>query len=286
MVSGILIVLFSLRWVGLKRPIQTELNPTFPAALTIIAHRGGALEAPENTLEAFSHAKSLSSDIVFELDLRQTKDKQIVVLHDPTVERTTNGQGSVADMTYDELQKLDAGFGFKTPSGERPFASKNVRIPKFEEVLAAFPQQRIIVEVKSDTPEIEKIIVEMIRKARAEERVVVGSYSASILRRFRSLAPELKYAASYEETLQALVLLGLKIAPIGKFAPDLFAIPETHQGVQVLSEDLLAEVQRRKKKLFVWTVNEEADMRRLLKMGVDGLITDRPTLLYKVLNSQ
>lgn len=278
-------VLF-LRRLSLKRPIKTYSGKLLQDKFAVIAHRGGALEAPENTLHAFRNAYEFNSRVLFEFDLRQTKDSEIVILHDPSVDRTTNGTGLIKDMTLEDVKKLDAGFRFALPDGNRPFANQGVQIPLFRDVLREFPNTQFIVEIKSDDPGIEHNVLKLIMDANATERVVVSSFNDQIMKRLKAISPELNYGASYEDVSHLLLFLFLRIEPLANLDCRFFFIPERFKGHTILNKKLIDEIHRRNQKVYIWTVNEEADMRRLRAMGVDGLVTDRPSLLYKLINSQ
>lgn len=278
--------LFAVRILGLKRPIPTDSVQVFPEKFSLVAHRGGAGEAPENTLHAFRSAAKIDTSIAFELDIHLSKDGHPVVIHDDTVDRTTDGSGRVSDMTLEELQKLNASAKFAGNLADALNDPTSIRIPHLQEVLSEFPDRKLILEIKDSRPGIEDIVIELLRAARAEERVIVSSFQEGVIQRFRQKAPELKYGATQAETLRALILLSMWVEPAGSFPASLYAIPEKHRGVQVFSQRLLDEVHRRKKKLFIWTVNEPADMQRLMSAGVDGIVTDYPARLYKLLKSQ
>ncbi|MYE15271.1 MAG: glycerophosphodiester phosphodiesterase, partial [Gemmatimonadetes bacterium] len=148
-------------------------HPFFGGAPLLIAHRGGAKLAPENTMPAFRQAVDDWDADMLEMDVRPTRDGRVVVIHDETVDRTTNGHGPIAGMTWDEVRSLDAAYRFRDPDGEHSLRGTGVGLPLFAEVLEAFPDMRIIVEPK--TAEAAGPLVREIRAARAEERVLVGA---------------------------------------------------------------------------------------------------------------
>lgn len=274
---------FSIRAIALIKPIKTESSTFFNNTFEIVAHRGGSLEAPENTLVAFEKASKIADDIIFELDVHLTKDKQLVVIHDSTIERTTNGKGQVKDYTAAELMSFDAGYHFANETGEYSWRGNGVKIPLLSEIITKFPN-RMIIEMKSDETNIEDITVQIIQDARASNRIMIGSQNGLLLARFRKLQPSWNYSASRDDVLRALMLLSIYLEPVGSWAANAFLIPEKDGAITVLSEGLIKEVQRRKKKVLIWTVNEENDMRRLKSLGVNGLITDRPSVAYRLKN--
>lgn len=271
-----------LRILAIKRPLPPETNTFFDRPFEIVAHRGGSLEAPENTLAAFENAMKLGPEIALELDVHFTQDNQIVVFHDRTLERTTNGTGPLASKTLEELRSLDAGYHFNNEAGEPSFRGKGVKIPTLEEVLKATGNHRLIIEVKALPRDGEKLLVDLITESNAQDRIMLGSQDSTLLKRIKKLAPKWNYCATKDEVLRIVMLMSLYLEPAGDFASPAFLIPEKDKGISVLSERLISEVHRRGKKVLIWTVNTEDDMRRLIAQGVDGLISDRPSLLYKV----
>lgn len=254
----------------------------FQDSFFIIAHRGGALEAPENTLEAFTNANSANPRVAFELDIHFTKDKKIVVFHDASVERTTDGKGLVKDLTYDELSKLDAGFNFQNEQGEYSFRNKNVKIPLLEEVFEKFPNTRMIIEIKPKDLDLADALFAMVKKFNKTETAVVGSQHSQNVAYYRSLDKGALTSVTPDEMQRSLMLANMFLEGLDKMHPAIYAIPETSNRIPVLNERFMLEAQRRNKKVFIWTVNEKADMLRLKDFGVDGLITDRPSLLLNL----
>jgi len=256
-------------------------HPYFAGAPLLMAHRGGADLAPENTMLAFRRAMDWWRADVLELDVNPTRDGEAVVIHDLTLDRTTDGHGPVAERSLDELRELDAGYGF-TPDGGRsfPFRGRGIRIPTLHEVLGEFPEMRINVEIKDGR--VQRRVWEVVHELNATHRVLIASGKL----RNRSLFDVYAGArsASAEEMYLFLALHLVHAAKLFYPVVDAFQMPERSRGRQVLSPRFVREVQARNLAVHVWTVNEEADMRRLLEWGADGLITDRPDTLARVLN--
>lgn len=251
--------------------------------LYVIAHRGGSLEAPENTISAFENAYKTNPDVLFEFDIRLTKDNKIVVLHDETLDRTTNGTGKVTDYTHDELSKFDAGYNFQNENGEFSHRNKNVKIPLLEEVFQRFPNTRMIVELKPYSRDLVDQLYELIKKYDRIDKTIIGSQNTRNILYFRSLNPDVLTAASPDEMHRSLMLARLFLEGLDKMTPQFFCIPEKHNNIEVLNKRLFIEAQKRNKKFFIWTINEKDDMIRLKNFGVNGIITDRPKLLYELL---
>lgn len=264
-----------------RLPAVRPGHPYFAGAPLLMAHRGGSLLAPENTPEAFRRALEWWRADVLEVDVQPTADGDVVVIHDATVDRTTDGSGPVAELRLGEVRRLDAGFRF-TPDGggSFPFRGLGVRVATLEELLRTFPDARVNVEVKDGRAQPR--VWETVHDLRATERVLIAAGH----RANRSLfgAYPGPTSASGEE-LKAFYLHHLtRTTRLWRPPVDAFQMPERYGGVQVLTPRFLREVQARNVAVHVWTVDDEADMRRLLRLGVDGIVTDRPDRLARVLH--
>lgn len=245
----------------------------------LIAHRGGAGLAPENTLAAFRNAVHTWGADMLEMDVRLTRDNEVVVIHDETVDRTTNGTGKVGDLTLAQLQELDAGYRFVDPEGNTSYRGTGVAIPRFEDVLEDLPTARINVETKDGRSA--PGLVDIIQRHGAQERILVA---AEWEKNRRSVV---SYEGPWGASRRDLVWFFLLIhTPLGRFYTptcDALQIPETHQGIRLLSPRFLREAHARNLPIHVWTVDDPDDMRRMLAMGVDGIQTDRPDRLAPIL---
>ena len=262
-------------------PAPRPGHPFFGGAPLLIAHRGGSALAPENTMEAFRHAvRDWGADIL-EMDVRLTADDRVVVVHDPTVDRTTNGSGAVRALTWSRLRALDAGHEFRNPRGERSWRGRGARLPLFAEVMAGFPETRIVVEPK--TREAAAPLLREIRAARAEERVLIGAELESNRGGARGYGGPWGASRRQAAIFWALHHLGLGgrlLAP----AADGFQLPEWSGRLHAVTPRLVRAAHAANLPVFVWTVNDPRAMRRLLEWGVDGIMTDRPDRLARVLD--
>ena len=247
--------------------------------IRLIGHRGARGVAPENTLPSIEHGISVGADAI-EFDVHRSRDGVIVVIHDSTLERTTDGRGAVADHTLGELKELDAGFHFTPDDGRSfPFRGRGIRVPTIDEAFEAIGDLPAIVEVKS--AEAGVALAEWLGDRPEAERIAVGGFE----RRF--VAPTLglaRWRSATEEELRMFVLAG-KVGLGRHFAPDAEAlmVPEKHKGIRVVSRGLIRRCHAMGIGVYVWTVNRPEDMRRLLTWGVDGLISDYPAILRRVL---
>ncbi len=245
----------------------------------VIAHRGGARRRPENTMTAFDDAVALGVDAI-ELDVHLSKDGQPVVIHDATLERTTNGRGAVADNTADALSRLDAGWAFED-SGARPFRSQDIGVPSLESVLRRHRNMRFMVELKGASTELARRAIDVVRRWDAVERVLFGSFSDVTLGAVREHAPECLTSAASSEGVWALIKSHLWIGP-GRPAYQLFQVPERRPWLRIVSPRFVRLARNAGLPVQVWVVNEPDDMRRLLSWGVTGIISDRPDVAIKV----
>lgn len=249
----------------------------------VFAHRGGANLAPENTLEAFRHAARLGADVL-ELDVRATSDGKLVVMHDAGLERTTEGNGKVGDITLAELKKLDAGFRFSPDNLQNfPFRGKGVTIPTLEEVFDAFPDKRFNIEPKQSSPSIIKPLCQILRERNLTQRVIVGSFSQTVLDEFRPECPEVATSASPSEVSKFLAMYKTGLSDNYRPAMQALQLPANVGGLEIVTKEFVEAAHRKNLKVHVWTINETEQMRRLIEMGVDGIMTDYPDRLLALL---
>ena len=278
-----LVVAAAVAWIAAALLSRPAPEHAFFAAerpgVQVIAHRGGAGLRPEETLAAFDHAAELGADM-FELDVRATADGAIVCLHDPAVDRTTNGQGPVDALSLSELRKLDAGYRWTMDGGKTyPYRGKDIRVPTLEEVFRRHPRTRMVVEMKVRTPEFAQSLCKLTREAGMSQRVLVASFDHHTLNAFRQACPEVVTSMSARE---ARVFVGLaRIGLAAAYSPDAAAlqVPVRLGSTEVLTAAVIRAARERNLRVHAWTVNDEETMRRLVSEGVDGIMTDRPDRL-------
>ena len=250
----------------------------------VYAHRGGAALRPENTIASFDYGISLGADGL-EFDVRLSRDGVVVIHHDATLERTTNVTGSVSSFTADELLRVDAGHWF-TPADNRrkagtdgpfPYRGQGHGIPRLRQVLSRYPGVPLIIELKTNDPELAERAIADVRAEKAADRVAFGSFGWRVLRTARRLEPHIPTGASREEVRLALYRSWVRW-PLGKEAYREFQVPERSGPTRIVSRHFIKHAHRAGLVVKVWTVNDPADMRRLLEWGVDALISDRPDL--------
>ena len=264
-----------------RHPASRPGHRYLAGAPLLIAHRGGSALAPENTALAFRRALEWWRADLLEIDVQPTRDGDALVIHDPTVDRTSDARGPVASFTVDELKRMDAGHRFSPDGGASfPFRGRGVRFSTLREVIAEFPGARINVEVKD--ARAQNAVWDAIHDAGAAHRVLVAAGDRRNRVRFADYAGPTSGSAQ-----EMYTFYGLHLARMTRFwrpPVDAFQMPERHGGRQVLTERMLRELHARNVAVHVWTIDEVADMRRLLSWGVDGLVTDRPDRLARVLH--
>lgn len=251
----------------------------------VFAHRGGGGLFPENTLEAFKYSAQMGVDVL-ELDVHSTSDGTLVVMHDERVDRTTNGSGRVSEMTLAELKKLDAGYQFTPDDGKTyPYRGKGITIPTFQEILDSFPSMTFNVEPKQVEPSVTKPLCEMIRARKMTDKVIVGSFRQAAIDEFRQECPEVATAGTPSEVSEFLAFYKVGLGKSYSPPMQVLQIPEKIGSLQVVSKDFVETARKLNLKVHVWTINETEDMQRLLDMNVDGIMTDYPDRLLKLLSN-
>ncbi|MFN0156984.1 MAG: glycerophosphodiester phosphodiesterase [Bacteroidota bacterium] len=244
-----------------------------PEAVMVIAHRGAAAYAPENTLVAMRKAIELDADAL-EIDVRQTKDGQLVLMHDATVDRTTDGSGAIGDMTLDELRALDAGSWFSAE-----FAGE--RVPTLGETIELMDSSlTLIIEVKGDSetyPDIERRVVDLITAANIRKQVILKSFDREVLETFRRLASDIPRLFVYTFRIPWLGL----IIDDGVSAGSVLTVDSEYLQPHrfFLSKSFVEKAHEAGYKVIAWGVDTESHMKEAIEFGVDGIETDYPDIL-------
>ena len=228
-------------------------------------------------MEAFSRTVAMGYRWI-ETDLHVTEDGMVVCLHDPTLERTTDGRGEVAELSWKEVRDLDAGYRHH-PNQGYPFRGQGVCIPSLEEVADSFPDLCMVLELKAD--HTEEPLLRLIRRMRLEDRVIVASFSDDRLARVRSLSKGDVAISTGEEEVARIV----RAAWLGRRVDtrnEALQIPPRSGLAPLVTRRTVRAYHRMGLQVHVWTINQPRHMERLLDRGVDGIMTDRPDLLRDV----
>jgi glycerophosphoryl diester phosphodiesterase len=238
----------------------------------VFGHRGASGEAPENTLPAFAAAIAAGADRL-ELDVHRTADGEIVVLHDERVDRTTDGSGPVAQLSYVELARLDAGCRFRAPDGSCPTRGQGIRVPRLLDVLEAFPDVPVNIEIKPDDARAVAGTLAVLDRAGARGRALLAAEDGPRIERIRREAPDVLTGFSAPEVAD---FLGRGGDP--GYQPPGFAlqVPASYWGVPIVTAETVARAHALGIEMHVWTINDVTEMESLLALGVDGLMSDFP----------
>lgn len=242
----------------------------------VFGHRGGAKIGPENTLLAFARGLAAGAD-GFECDVRLSADGVPVVIHDPTLDRTTDMTGPVGALTADELARVDATCRFQ-PAAPADAVTEVVGVPTLRSALEQFPRARVIIELKDSHDDLARAVAGLVDALRAEGRVCVGSFNRAVLETVRAVAPGIVTSASLPEAQRTLVRSWLPWPRLGPAAYRAFQVPERSGRLHVVRPAFVRQAHREGAVVQVWVVDTPADIDRLLDYGVDGVISDRPDL--------
>jgi glycerophosphoryl diester phosphodiesterase len=251
--------------------------------VSVIAHRGGSKLRPENTLAAFDHACALGVDAI-ECDVHLSRDGEVVVIHDFTLERTTDADGPVEALTANELARLDAGFHFQADRGH-PFRGQGWGVPRLVDLLARHPTIPVVIEVKGERTEVAERMVDVVCQADAVDRVLIGGFSDVVVKAVRRRLPKLITSASGVEARAAFTRSYLCLAP-KPTGYRLFQMPLRLRGKNALRRPFVRAARRAGIPVQAWIVDEPDDMRRVIDWGVTGIISDRPDVALEVVKGE
>ena len=250
-----------------------------------IAHRGGRRIRPEHTILAYDQALADGADIL-ELDVHETIDGMLVVMHDGTVDRTTNCTGAIKEMTFADLRECDAGYNFTKDEGATyPYRDTGLVVPTMVEVFERYPGTAFVIEVKQGEPSIVDHFVEVIREHGVEDKMTGSAFSVDLLEELRVAAPEIPTNLG---TNEVLVFWGQSFEGVDpEYEPpaEFLQVPTERAGVEILHPDFVPAAHELGMYVHVWTINDEEEMRFLLETyDLDGIMTDDPPLLAKVIS--
>lgn len=250
----------------------------------VIGHRGASALLPENTLESFRLAFGAHGADMIEFDVHLTRDHIPVVIHDDTLERTTNGQGSVAEKTLEELKALDAGYWFDPENkGLFPNRGKGIKIPSLEEVFREFSDKRLAIEIKSTLPGLVPRVLELIEKYHSAERCTVGSLEHSVYRELAGLPAPTKIFTSRQAALHLVMQYALVRGWPSKHPNLVASLPIQNKFFDLKKKSWIDWLHKKEIQVYFWTVNDPSIMTLLAERGADGIMSDNPGLIRKTL---
>ncbi|MFJ5791464.1 glycerophosphodiester phosphodiesterase [Lysinibacillus sp. NPDC097162] len=279
-------------WAGSKaisKPQQREGKQALQFDRPIIlAHRGGAHLEPEHTMLAFEKSAQLGVD-GFEIDIRLTKDEEIIVYHDATVERTTDGYGSVSEMTLAEINALNHGYQFEDLAGEFPYRDKKVDVVTLRELLESYPNMLINIDIKDAPDTYEGSLMpsklwRLIEELNAEDHVVVTSFYGEQIDRFNLYAQnQVALGAGESDVRKAFASFSSQFGHLYHPKVDVFQIPPKSGVVSLDSPKFIQFLNNLNIPVHYWTINDSVTMNKLINNGAKGIITDRPDVAVELL---
>ncbi len=246
----------------------------------IFGHRGSAGTYPENTMASFQAAIDLGLHYL-ETDVHMTRDGEIVVSHDDDLARNCGRPGVIKGMDYADLAKADAGYNFTFDSRSFPFRGKGLHIPLLAELLATFPNALFNIDLKPEDVSITESVLRVIDAAKMRRRVLLASEHQNRLDEVRALAPGIPTSFGYLEIAAFMQAMAAGDATY-RATGDALQIPPEYHSWKLATPETIAMARRYGVEVHVWTVNDEAAMREMIALGVDGIITDFPALGLKV----
>jgi glycerophosphoryl diester phosphodiesterase len=266
--------------------VRKDLDTDFFAALAprVMAHRGASAEYPENTMPAFHAAVESGADYI-ELDVHCTRDGEVVVVHDERLSRIASDDRVISEMTFAELEAVDAAFNFSPQGDGTPFRGRGIRIPKLSEVLSSWPAMRFVIEFKPRNLVIADATLEIVQQTGMERRVLFASEHLPPIARARAVAPKIPTNLPTAEIVSFVQSLSMGVVSAAA-SGDALQIPPEHQGIRLATREIVAAAHRSGLEVHVWTINEQAEMEEMLSLGVDGIITDHPGRLLSLLPSR
>ena len=247
-----------------------------------IAHQGGNKVYPDESLLAFTNAVDMGIQVL-EVDIHRTRDGVLVINHDETINRLTDGSGLIREMSWSGLQQVDGAYNWSPDGLTYPYRGKGVKILSLNAVLDSFPHQVYDIEIKQHDPPLESDLCNLLRQyGVAADQVIVASFSDETLTRFQSVCTEVATSLPVNQGIILYILsrVGLeRLLPLDAVVAQLPRSFSTKLGQLELDRRYINAFAKGDRQVWVWTVNDSIEMRRIVNMGVHGIITDRPGIL-------
>lgn len=288
---------FFVLWVVISILIVITMMLPYPAPsafgrgqVDIIAHQGGNLDWPDATVLAYDEAAALGVDVL-EMDVHLSKDGRVIVLHDETVDRTTDGQGAIRDLTLAQLKQLDAAYWWPYHPNDDvekanvpadfnfPFRGLGEQILTLREMFERYPNDRFVIELKDGTDSLREATLELMREFNRWDNTMLASVYADSLQAIRKAEPA---AQTYGAESEIRLFYILHLFRLERFYPyDIqgFAIPTEQGSINLATAKFIRAAQNAGILLHYWTINDDETMQLLLDANVDGIMTDRPIRL-------
>lgn len=269
-------------------PLAQAEKPFFEEPILFGLHRGGAEWQPESTVETYKAAKEKWPHALLEMDLRLTKDGAVVVCHDATIDRTTNGTGAVAELTLEELKALDAGYTFTTDDGATyPYRAKGLQIATLDEVLTALPEAHWLIEPKSDDGVV-AAMAKILKKHDAVDKVLIAAFKPQLIEETKQLLPGVATCYTTKTGFNLLTALRTGGEAWEKYEPedDVLSLMRRMVKQYQLTPEEFKKMQAKGIRIQLHTLDTEVELKAALDMGIDSILTDRPDVFEKVLENR
>lgn len=246
----------------------------------IMAHQGGEKQWPSNTMLAFREAKKLGVDVL-DMDVHLSGDGELVLMHDTTVDRTTNGQGAIREMTWEQLSGLDAGYRFSLDGQTYPYRARGLRIPRLEEVLREFPDSRLGIEIKQAPPQTVARLADLIHRYHAEDRVLLAGFEEAMMAEQRRQLPGVATTATPNEVRMFWIASYLHLESFTAADYSVLQIPLEHKGQRLVTGRLVEAAHSRGIRVLPWTLDSDSEVEVARAAGCDGFNTNLPGPMLK-----
>ena len=267
-----------------KRPDKTIIQNEYPI---VLAHRGGAQIAPEHTMIAFEKSHNLGVD-GFEIDIRLTKDEEIIVFHDETVDRTSDGTGAVKDFTLAQLKELNFGYHYQDSDGNYPYRKDKIEIVTLRELFEVFPNTYINIDIKDGPETYEGSLMpsklwRLIEEYNAEDQVVVTSFYSEQVDRFNLYAQNrVALGAGENDVRKAFTAFTSQFGHLYHPKVDVFQIPTKSGRFSLDSRKFINFLEKLNIPVHFWTINDPETIHHLINLGAKGIVTDRPDIVVPI----
>jgi glycerophosphoryl diester phosphodiesterase len=250
----------------------------------IFAHQGAENLWPSNTMYAFQHSVDLGVDVL-DTDMHMTKDGVLVLMHDETIDRTTNGHGAIRDLTFDQIKQFDAGYNFTLDDSQTfPYRGQGITVPTLEELFKAFPDKRFGIEIKQTDPiPTAQRFCALIRQYTMQSSVLISSFHQENMDAFRKECPEVATSATQDEVTVFFVLNIFGMTPALTPNYNSLQVPEEFSVFTVLTPQFVSAAHARGLAVQPWTIDEADDLKHVLSLNVDGINTDNPDRLLSLI---
>jgi len=286
---GLYVVLVGISWLMVDARDDLAFFDERPGdhSPLVFAHQAGEGRWPSNTMVAFRESSAAGADVL-DTDMHMSRDGVLVLIHDETVDRTSDGNGAVRDLTLSELRELDFGYRFSTDGGATfPYRDTGLGIVTLDELFAEFTDTRFGIEIKQTTPDAATKLCTLIREYGYEDRVLVSSFAQANMDVFREACPDVATSATEAEVKPFYIFQLLRLS--GFYSPpfDSLQVPEYRGGTHVLTSSFVGAANRWNLPVVPWTINEVDDFDRIIAdFDVDGINTNFPDRLIAFLDER